>query len=144
MICSNRPELQPLSSRFFRSTCVLDALAHGGIVDSEKFNQCMDCWRRSLHGKKSDQQINYRVFNFRSSDESLQTATACLTSLPQVSTILTKLMLSKCDRLWTIQNLYRVSILYYSLPSAPVNFRHDQSYLIIMINLTSTAHFPVL
>merc|ERR1712066_1002449 len=47
-----------------RSTCVLDALAHGGIVDSEKFNQCMDCWRRS-------------------SDESLQTATACLTSLPQ-------------------------------------------------------------
>merc|ERR1712066_102728 len=47
-----------------RSTCVLDALAHGGIVDSEKFNQCMDCWRRS-------------------SDESLQAATACLTSLPQ-------------------------------------------------------------
>merc|ERR1711890_120915 len=47
-----------------RSTCVLDALAHGGVVDSEKFNQCMDCWRRS-------------------SDESLQTATACLTSLPQ-------------------------------------------------------------
>merc|ERR1712116_81841 len=47
-----------------RSTCVLDALAHGGVVDSEKFNQCMDCWRRS-------------------SDESLQTATSCLTSLPQ-------------------------------------------------------------
>merc|ERR1712080_133438 len=47
-----------------RSTCVLDALAHGGVVDSEKFNQCMDCWRRS-------------------SDESLETATACLTSLPQ-------------------------------------------------------------
>merc|ERR1712066_608010 len=47
-----------------RATCVLDALAHGGVVDSEKFNQCMDCWRRN-------------------SDESLQTATACLTSLPQ-------------------------------------------------------------
>merc|ERR1711922_86613 len=47
-----------------RTTCVLDVLAHGGVVDSEKFNQCMDCWRRS-------------------SDESLQTATACLTSLPQ-------------------------------------------------------------
>merc|ERR1711962_1941964 len=31
-----------------RSTCVLNALAHGGGVDSEKFNQCMDCWRRFL------------------------------------------------------------------------------------------------
>ena len=48
IISSNRPELQPLSSHFFRSTCVLDALAHGGVVDSEKFNQCMDCWRRFL------------------------------------------------------------------------------------------------
>merc|ERR1712055_1062264 len=47
-----------------RSTCVLDALAPGGVVDSQKFNQCMDCWRSS-------------------SDESLQTATSCLSSLPQ-------------------------------------------------------------
>merc|ERR1712055_754323 len=47
-----------------RSTCVLDALAPGGVVDSQKFNQCMDCWRSS-------------------SDESLQTATTCLSSLPQ-------------------------------------------------------------
>merc|ERR1712212_919132 len=46
-----------------RSTCVLDALAPGGVVDSQKFNECMDCWR--------------------SSDESLQTATTCLSSLPQ-------------------------------------------------------------
>ena len=29
-----------------RSTCVLDALAPGGVVDSQKFNDCMDCWRR--------------------------------------------------------------------------------------------------
>merc|ERR1712032_1060368 len=29
-----------------RSTCVLDALAPGGVVDSQKFNECMDCWRR--------------------------------------------------------------------------------------------------
>merc|ERR1712055_686900 len=47
-----------------RSTCVLDALAPGGVVDSQKFNQCMDCWRSS-------------------SDESLQTAATCLSSLPQ-------------------------------------------------------------
>merc|ERR1712088_162399 len=46
------------------STCVLDALAPGGVVDSQKFNECMDCWRSS-------------------SDESLQTATSCLSSLPQ-------------------------------------------------------------
>ena len=51
-------------------------------------------------------------------------------------------MLSKCDRIWTIQNLNQVSILYYSLPSAPVHFRHDQSYLIIMINLTHIFTFP--
>merc|ERR1712117_869982 len=57
---------QPAESQNWlaRSTCVLDALAPGGVVDSEKFNQCIDCWRRS-------------------SDESLQTATGCLTSLPQ-------------------------------------------------------------
>ena len=29
-----------------RSTCVLDALAPGGVVDSQKLNDCMDCWRR--------------------------------------------------------------------------------------------------
>ena len=29
-----------------RSTCVLDALAPGGVVDSQKFNDCMVCWRR--------------------------------------------------------------------------------------------------
>ena len=29
-----------------RSTCVLDALAPGGVVDLQKFNECMDCWRR--------------------------------------------------------------------------------------------------
>merc|ERR1712001_754798 len=56
---------QPAESQNWlaRSTCVLDALATGGVVDSQKFNECMDCWR--------------------SSDESLQTATACLSSLPQ-------------------------------------------------------------
>merc|ERR1711997_454563 len=57
---------QPAESQNWlaRSTCVLDALAPGGVVDSQKFNQCMDCWRSS-------------------SDESLQTATSCLRSLPQ-------------------------------------------------------------
>merc|ERR1711934_825456 len=57
---------QPAESQNWlaRSTCVLDALAPGGIVDSQKFNECMDCWRSS-------------------SDESLQTATTCLSSLPQ-------------------------------------------------------------
>merc|ERR1712055_367907 len=57
---------QPAESQNWlaRSTCVLDALAPGGVVDSQKFNECMDCWRSS-------------------SDESLQTATACLSSLPQ-------------------------------------------------------------
>merc|ERR1711936_939936 len=57
---------QPAESQNWlaRSTCVLDALAPGGVVDSQKFNECMDCWRRS-------------------SDESLQTATTCLSSLPQ-------------------------------------------------------------
>merc|ERR1712055_850048 len=56
---------QPAESQNWlaRSTCVLDALAPGGVVDSQKFNECMDCWR--------------------SSDESLQTATTCLSSLPQ-------------------------------------------------------------
>merc|ERR1739844_106498 len=59
-------QLQPAESQNWlaRSTCVLDALAPGGVVDSQKFNECMDCWRRS-------------------SDESLQTATTCLSSLPQ-------------------------------------------------------------
>merc|ERR1711894_95595 len=47
-----------------RSTCVLDALAPGGVVDLQMFNECMDCWRSS-------------------SDESLQRATTCLSSLPQ-------------------------------------------------------------
>merc|ERR1739842_112074 len=57
---------QPAESQNWlaRSTCVLDALAPGGVVDSQKFNECMDCWRSS-------------------SDESLQTATSCLSSLPQ-------------------------------------------------------------
>merc|ERR1712218_252292 len=57
---------QPAGSQNWlaRSTCVLDALAPGGVVDSQKFNECMDCWRSS-------------------SDESLQTATTCLSSLPQ-------------------------------------------------------------
>merc|ERR1712055_305106 len=57
---------QPVESQNWlaRSTCVLDALAPGGVVDSQKFNECMDCWRSS-------------------SDESLQTATSCLSSLPQ-------------------------------------------------------------
>merc|ERR1712212_1168636 len=57
---------QPAESQNWlaRSTCVLDALAPGGVVDSQKFNVCMDCWRSS-------------------SDESLQTATTCLSSLPQ-------------------------------------------------------------
>merc|ERR1712037_796974 len=57
---------QPAESQNWlaRSTCVLDALAPGGVVDSQKFNECMDCWRSS-------------------SDESLQTATTCLSSLPQ-------------------------------------------------------------
>merc|ERR1711971_1409593 len=57
---------QPAESQNWlaRSTCVLDALAPGGVVDSQKFNKCMDCWRSS-------------------SDESLQTATTCLSSLPQ-------------------------------------------------------------
>merc|ERR1739844_794577 len=57
---------QPAESQDWlaRSTCVLDALAPGGVVNSQKFNDCMDCWRSSA-------------------DESLQTATTCLTSLPQ-------------------------------------------------------------
>merc|ERR1711970_707269 len=57
---------QPAESQNWlaRSTCVLDALAPGGVVDSQKFNECMDCWRSS-------------------SEESLQTATSCLNSLPQ-------------------------------------------------------------
>merc|ERR1712210_400791 len=57
---------QPAESKNWlaRSTCVLDALAPGGVVDSQKFNECMDCWRSS-------------------SDESLLTATTCLSSLPQ-------------------------------------------------------------
>merc|ERR1711971_796331 len=57
---------QPAESQNWlaRSTCVLDALAPGGVVDSQKFNECMDCWRSS-------------------SDESLLTATTCLSSLPQ-------------------------------------------------------------
>merc|ERR1711971_1360843 len=57
---------QPAESQNWlaRSTCVLDALAPGGVVDLQKFNECMDCWRSS-------------------SDESLQTATTCLSSLPQ-------------------------------------------------------------
>merc|ERR1711971_1456306 len=57
---------QPAESQNWlaRSTCVLDALVPGGVVDSQKFNQCMDCWRSS-------------------SDESLHTATTCLSSLPQ-------------------------------------------------------------
>merc|ERR1712203_1028526 len=58
---------QPAESQNWlaRSTCVLDALAPGGVVDSQKFNECMDCWRSS-------------------SDESLLTATTCLSSLPQL------------------------------------------------------------
>merc|ERR1712025_1121264 len=38
---------QPTESQNWlaRSTCVLDALAPGGIVDLQKFNECMDCWR---------------------------------------------------------------------------------------------------
>merc|ERR1712126_101969 len=57
---------QPTESQNWlaRSTCVLDALSTGGVVHSQKYNECMDCWRSS-------------------SDESLQTATTCLSSLPQ-------------------------------------------------------------
>merc|ERR1712226_514271 len=38
---------QPTESQNWlaRSTCVLDALAPGGVVDFQKFNECMDCWR---------------------------------------------------------------------------------------------------
>merc|ERR1711997_763946 len=63
-LCQALPQPAEGQNWLARSTCVLDALAPGGVVDSQKFNQCMDCWRSS-------------------SDESLQTATTCLSSLPQ-------------------------------------------------------------
>merc|ERR1711981_834795 len=62
-LCQALPQPAESQNWLARSTCVLDALAPGG-VDSQKFNECMDCWRSS-------------------SDESLQTATTCLSSLPQ-------------------------------------------------------------
>merc|ERR1712088_954900 len=62
-LCQALPQPAESQDWLARSTCVLDALAPGGVVDSQKLNDCMDCWR--------------------SSDESLQTATTCLTSLPQ-------------------------------------------------------------
>merc|ERR1711910_310398 len=62
-LCQALPQPAESQDWLARSTCVLDALAPGGVVNSQKFNDCMDCWR--------------------SSDESLQTATTCLTSLPQ-------------------------------------------------------------
>merc|ERR1711887_174226 len=63
-LCQALPQPAESQNWLARSTCVLDALAPGGVVDSQKFNECMDCWRSS-------------------SDESLQTATTCLSSLPQ-------------------------------------------------------------
>merc|ERR1712001_628946 len=63
-LCQALPQPAESQSWLARSTCVLDALAPGGVVDSQKFNDCMDCWRSS-------------------SDESLQPATSCLSSLPQ-------------------------------------------------------------
>merc|ERR1712037_651708 len=63
-LCQALPQPAESQGWLARSTCVLDALAPGGVVDSQKFNDCMDCWRSS-------------------SDESLQTATTCLSSLPQ-------------------------------------------------------------
>merc|ERR1739846_110888 len=63
-LCQALPQPAESQDWLARSTCVLDALAPGGVVNSQKFNDCMDCWRSS-------------------SDESLQTATTCLTSLPQ-------------------------------------------------------------
>merc|ERR1712001_10067 len=63
-LCQALPQPAESQDWLARSTCVLDALAPGGVVDSQKFNDCMDCWRSS-------------------SDESLKTATTCLTSLPQ-------------------------------------------------------------
>merc|ERR1712088_398319 len=63
-LCQALPQPAESQDWLARSTCVLDALAPGGVVDSQKFNDCMVCWRSS-------------------SDESLQTATTCLTSLPQ-------------------------------------------------------------
>merc|ERR1711970_1692331 len=63
-LCQALPQPAGSQNWLARSTCVLDALAPGGVVDSQKFNECMDCWRSS-------------------SDESLQTATTCLSSLPQ-------------------------------------------------------------
>merc|ERR1712037_839659 len=63
-LCQALPQAAESQDWLAGSTCILDALAPGGVVDSQKFNGCMDCWRSS-------------------SDESLQTATTCLTSLPQ-------------------------------------------------------------
>merc|ERR1712203_1150973 len=63
-LCQALPQPAESQDWLARSTCVLDALAPGGVVNSQKFNDCMDCWRSS-------------------SDESLQTATSCLSSLPQ-------------------------------------------------------------
>merc|ERR1712106_953598 len=63
-LCQALPQPAESQNWLARSTCVLDALAPGGVVDLQKFTQCMDCWRSS-------------------SDESLQTATTCLSSLPQ-------------------------------------------------------------
>merc|ERR1711913_53346 len=63
-LCQALPQPAESQNWLARSTCVLDALAPGGVVDTQKFNECMDCWRSS-------------------SDESLQTATTCLSSLPQ-------------------------------------------------------------
>merc|ERR1712212_414302 len=62
-LCQALPQPAESQNWLERST-VLDALAPGGVVDSQKFNECMDCWRSS-------------------SDESVQTATTCLSSLPQ-------------------------------------------------------------
>merc|ERR1711951_349217 len=63
-LCQALPQPAESQNWLARSTCVLEALAPGGVLDSQKFNECMDCWRSS-------------------SDESLQTATNCLSSLPQ-------------------------------------------------------------
>merc|ERR1711970_464035 len=56
-LCQALPQPAESQNWLARSTCV-------GVVDTQKFNECMDCWRSS-------------------SDESLQTATTCLSSLPQ-------------------------------------------------------------
>merc|ERR1712128_154477 len=46
-LCQALPQPAESQNWLARSTCVLDALAPGGVVDLQKFTQCMDCWRSS-------------------------------------------------------------------------------------------------